>query len=44
MKNHYRDWDCLKRGAWALWGFNEELDKKKGGGVFEGGLIPQWTL
>ena len=41
MKNQYRGEDCLKGGG----GLDSlQLDIKEGDGVFEGGLIPQYTL
>ena len=46
MKNQYIRGDCLKRGG----GFGQFVDSRggawqeRGGGVFEGGLIPQCPL
>ena len=42
-KQIYRG-NCLKRGSWTGCRFKGGLDEKEGGGVFEGGLIPQCTL
>ena len=38
--------DCLERGTWKVCRFEGVgvSKKKSGGGVFEGGLIPQCTL
>ena len=35
---------CLKKGAWTVCRFKGGLGKKDGGGVFEGGMIPQCTV
>ena len=42
MKNQHRRRDCLKRGN--LRGGGGLARKRGGGGVFQGGLIPQCTL
>ena len=46
MKNQYIGGDCLKRGAWTVCRFKRGLARKqKGrGGIFEGELIPLYTL
>ena len=43
-KNQYRGGDCLKRGLGQFANLRRGLGKKKGGGVFEVGLILQCTL
>ena len=47
MKILYGGWNCLKREGGGLGQFADlrgGLARKRGGGVFEGGLIPQCTL
>ena len=39
-----RGGDCQKRGAWTVCRFKGGAWWKRGGGAFEGGLIPQCTL
>ena len=43
-KNQYRGDELPKKGAWTVCRFKGGLGKKDGGGVFEGGLIPQCIL
>ena len=44
-KNQYRQWDCLKRGRLGQFAdLSGAWQERGGGGVFEGGLIPQCTL
>ena len=44
-KNQYRGGDCLKKGGrLAQFADFRGAWQERGGGVFEGGLIPQCTL
>ena len=43
-KTNIEGGDCLKRGAWTVYGFKGVGWQERQPGVLEGGLIPQCTL